>query len=342
MKRKSQSWSSPLTSTVTLTVQALISSDSSRFLSWPVCLSHLAPIVPMSMRQDGLLVAAELVAHLHVALKGGRHDLVVKLQVLEGGPEGGVAAVVGPVGVNHADLGDRGHAALAGKVALAEGDVREVHGEAQLVDHGLELRLVELQEAVEDLHVGRLGVALAQRGALLEARLARLDGVDDVVLDGCERLVGAGALDYVDLGAAHDGALALGDELDALSGGVGALVKLAGQRLHGEDADVRGGSVGGQLARGDVDLRLGEDHGNAALEELVAQALHVVAVDDCADGRRVASPSVTTLASSALSCCASTSKPASSPRRCERPCAATSGVCTGFHRGFHSTANGAG
>ena len=54
LKRKSQSWSSPSTSTLTLTVQALISSDSSRSVSWPVCLSHLAPMVPMSMRQTGL------------------------------------------------------------------------------------------------------------------------------------------------------------------------------------------------------------------------------------------------------------------------------------------------
>ena len=193
--------------------------------------------------------------------------------------------MVGPVGVDHADLGDRGHALLAGEVALAEGDVREVHGKAQAVDHGLELRLVELEEAVENLDVGGLGVGLAQRGALLERGLASLDGVDDVVLDRGEGLVGAGALDHVDLGAAHRGALALGDELHALGGGVGALVKLAGQRLHGKDAHVGGVRVGWELARGDVYLRLGEDHGNAALKELVASALHVVAVDDAQAGR---------------------------------------------------------
>ena len=53
LNRKSQSWSSPSTSTVTLTVQALISSDSSRFLSLPVFLRYLAPMVPMSMRHTG-------------------------------------------------------------------------------------------------------------------------------------------------------------------------------------------------------------------------------------------------------------------------------------------------
>ena len=197
---------------------------------------------------DGLLVAAELVAHLQVAVKCRRHDLVVELQVLEGGAKRGVAAVVGPVGVDHADLGDRGHALLARKVLLAEGDVSEVHRQAERVDHGLQLGLVELEEAVKDLDVGGLGVALAQGLALLEGGLARLHGVDHVVLDGGERLVAAGALDHVELGAAHRGALALGDELHALGGGVGALVKLAGQRLHGEHADVLLAHLDGELA----------------------------------------------------------------------------------------------
>ncbi len=55
LKRKSQSSSVPLTSTFTLTVQALISSDSSRLVRMPSCLRYLAPIVPMSMRVTGRL-----------------------------------------------------------------------------------------------------------------------------------------------------------------------------------------------------------------------------------------------------------------------------------------------
>ena len=148
---------------------------------------------------DGLLLAAQLAAHLEVALKGGAHHVVIYLHVREDGAKGGVAAVVGPVGVDHADLGDRGHPALAGKVALAEGDVREVHGQAALVDEGLELRGVKLEEAVEHLHVRGLGVVLAQRGARLEGGLARLHGVDHVVLDRRNVRVAEGALQHVDL-----------------------------------------------------------------------------------------------------------------------------------------------
>ena len=226
----------------------------------------------------GLGVAPELVAHLHVAVEGGANDLVVKLDVAERRAEGGVAAVVRPVGVDHLDLGDRGDAALAGEVALAEGDVREVHGKAALVDEGLELRLVERQEVLEHLDVRRLGIALGERLARLETRLARLHGVDDVVLDGGDVILGERALEHVDLRGAHDGPLALGDELDALTRGVCALVKLAGEKLHGKH-DGAGGDLW-HLGGGDVGLRLREDRGHAARKELGRYALDVVAVDE--------------------------------------------------------------
>ena len=54
LNRYSQSCSSPSTSTLHFTVQALISSDSSRPVSTPLDLSHFAPMVPMSIRQTGL------------------------------------------------------------------------------------------------------------------------------------------------------------------------------------------------------------------------------------------------------------------------------------------------
>ena len=53
LKQEQPVWSSPSTSTFTLTVQALIS-DSSTSVMTPVFLRYLAPMVPMSMRQTGL------------------------------------------------------------------------------------------------------------------------------------------------------------------------------------------------------------------------------------------------------------------------------------------------
>ena len=53
LKRKSQSSSLPFTSHLILTVQALISSDSSRFLRMPCFFSSLAPMVARSIMQRG-------------------------------------------------------------------------------------------------------------------------------------------------------------------------------------------------------------------------------------------------------------------------------------------------
>jgi len=199
--------------------------------------------------------------------------------------EGGVAAVVRPVGVDHLYLGDRGDAALAGEVLLAELDVGEVHGQAALVDEGLELRLRKLEEAVEDLDRFGLGDVGLEGLLGLERGLARLDRVDDVVLHGVHVGGRKLALEHVDLGGAHSGALALADELDALARGVGALVELAGEELDREDRGAVGD--GGHLRGGVVRLRLREYRGHAGREELLVDALDVVAVDDAQVGDAV-------------------------------------------------------
>ena len=227
---------------------------------------------------DGLVIAAKLVTDVHVAAERGRCLGVVELDVGEGSAKGGVAAVVGPVGVDHANLGDGGNAALARKVALAELGIRHVHRQAAVAHKVLDALIVQVEEAVQDLDVCGLRVRGCEGLALLERRLARLDRVDHVVLDGCKVVVGEFALQHVDLGVSHRGTLALRDELDALGRRGVAHVKLAGQGLHGKDA--RALRNLGHLARGSVGLGLGEDNGHALLEELLGDAFDVVAVDD--------------------------------------------------------------
>ncbi len=112
---------------------------------------------------DGPLVALQLAAHLEVALEGGPDHVVVDLDVVELGAEGGVAAVVRPVRVDHLDLGDRRVAPLALEVVLAEADVGEVHGKAALLDEGLQLRLGHLAEALDLLDLRGLGVVDLER-----------------------------------------------------------------------------------------------------------------------------------------------------------------------------------
>ena len=225
---------------------------------------------------DGLGVATELVAHLHVAVEGLLHHGVVDRHVIQDGAEGGVAAVVGPIGVDHADLGDGGVAILIAEVLLAEGDVRLVHGKAALRNKGGKAGLIELAEAVEHLDGLGLGGLHVQRLGQVERGDARLDGVHHVVLDGLDGGFVQSARDHIDLGGAHGGALALADELHALAGGVGALVKLARQEFDGKD----GAIACGELVVGHIDLGLAKDGRHAGAEKLLVDALDVVAVDD--------------------------------------------------------------
>ena len=226
-------------------------------------------------KADGLGLATQLVAHVHVLVEGGLHARVVDGHVGHLGAERGMTAVVGPVGVDHLDLGDGGAAVFALEVLLAKRQVSLVHSQLTVGDELRQARGVKVEEALE--HLDRLGLGLrhGQRIALLKRSLARLDGVDDVTFDGLNVLIGQRAGQQVHLRAANLGALALADQLDALACRCRALVELAGQELHGEHLRAVGPR---QLCRCHIDLGLAEHGGNALIEQLLRDALHVVAV----------------------------------------------------------------
>ena len=74
---------------------------------------------------------------------------VVDLHIVQNGAERGVAAVVGPVGVDHLDLGDGGVPLLGAEILLAELDVAQIHGEALLVDELFQALFLQLVEALQ-------------------------------------------------------------------------------------------------------------------------------------------------------------------------------------------------
>ena len=126
-------------------------------------------------------------AHVHVAVEGLLHHGVVDLHVVQNGAEGGVAAVIGPVGVDHLDLGDGGVAVLLAEVLLAE--LRCPPRSMARPSIGDELRqagLVQLAEAVEHLDRARARGTPCSGSRGVERSLARLHRVDDVVLDGLD------------------------------------------------------------------------------------------------------------------------------------------------------------
>ena len=135
-----------------------------------------------------LLADAEIVVISILNIRGCDLDLV------NGGEEGCVTAVIGPVGVDHADFGNRGIAVLGvAEIALAERDIIEIHCETVLLQELFSALGVELAEAVQcldrfgDRIVGIEGIDLLQRS------LAALDRVDEIRFQALEFLVGNGA-----------------------------------------------------------------------------------------------------------------------------------------------------
>ena len=229
----------------------------------------------------GLVLTAQLSAHSHVAVKGFLHHGVVDLHIVQNGAEGGVAAVIGPVGVDHLDLGDGGVTVLRAEILLAELDITKVHGKAVVRNELFQLLFVQLVEALQHLDRGRHGVLHFQGLLGVQRSLAGLHRVDDIFLDLGHLLIGQGTLQQIDAGRTHQRALALTDELDALGSGVCALVELAGQIFHRKGHTV----AGGQLGIGVIHRRLAE-HGVCTLvEQRFVDAFHVVTVQQTQTGQ---------------------------------------------------------
>ncbi len=234
----------------------------------------------------GLLLAVDLLPGGQIPPVGLLDGGVLDVDLVQVGGEGGVAAVVGPVGVHQPHLGDGGVPALrVPEVGLEEGEVVQVHGEAQLLQQGGEARPVQAGEAGEGLHHGGRVVGPGEGLRLVQRGLPALHGVDEVAPDPVQVLPGEGALQEIDLGAGYQGPLHAGHQGDALGAGVGPLVKLARQGLHRQQGVEAPGLRKG-LVPGHVHLGLGEDDGLGPLEDLPAEALHVVAVEDPHAGQR--------------------------------------------------------
>jgi len=100
--------------------------------------------------------------------------------------------------------------------------------------------------------------------------------VDDVGFDGVEIRSGQLAGEDDDAGRENGGFVFSSEYLDALGGGIGALVELAGEIRVGEGGFVFLEAEGGGCG---VDLRLGEDGGAGACELLIGYAFGIIAID---------------------------------------------------------------
>ena len=222
-------------------------------------------------------VAAQLVTHLKILVERGLDGGIVDRNLVKLRAERGVTAMVGPIRVDHLDLGDRRVALLLGEVLTAELQVGQIHGETTVLDELLKLGVAHRTEAVDDFHLAwhrHLGL---QRGLDIQRGFTGFHRIDHVMLDGLDIGFGKFAFQRIHLGGTNRRTLALGDQLDALAGGIRTLVELAGQILHREHG------VGTEIRQVGVDvvhLRLAE-HGRRGLgEQLLADVFHVVTVDE--------------------------------------------------------------
>ena len=181
------------------------------------------------------LVAGRVV-FLESVLDDRAESRLFDLDLAESCEEGGVAAVVRPVGVDYPELGNaRVAVLLVAEVVAAEFEVVERHGKAHRAVVLSHLVVVPADEALNALNVVGNGSFHVERLGLVEGSQTALNGVDKVILYLLLFLVGKVALESDDSRGEHLAPLALSQKLYALLGGVAALVVLTGEIFHSED-----------------------------------------------------------------------------------------------------------
>ena len=152
----------------------------------------------------GLLLAVDLHPFCQVLVIGGLHLGILHLDALDVGAEGGVAAVVRPVGVHHTQLGDGGIPMLGvSEIALEEGQVVQIHSQAVGGEHFLQLVPILADEAVQSSHFGGDVVLLHQGFGLFCRGFPCFHRVDEVTADLLAVLIGQVAQEDVDGGGLH-------------------------------------------------------------------------------------------------------------------------------------------
>ena len=142
--------------------------------------------------------------------------------------------MIGPIGVDHADLRDRRIAPLFPEIGLAERDIVLVHSQPVGTDKALQPVRIQLQKAAEGIHSGGKRIRERERFGEFHRGNPALHRVDDVFFDLLQFPFAEASGKHVYARRADDGAVALRDDLNALRGGIRALIELPGEILHRE------------------------------------------------------------------------------------------------------------
>ena len=189
--------------------------------------------------------------------------------------EGGVAAVVGPVGVQNAHFGDGRVAPFLPEIRLAAGQIVGVHRKTVPADEAFQLIAAEIQKSRQGLDTRREVIADGQGLRLFQRGLTGLDRVDDILFNLRDLRLGELAVQRVHTCRTHQRPVPPGEDLDALGGGIGPLVELAGQILHRENR--RAPKLRRVIYA--VKLRLGKDGFYRVIKQLFPDVFHIIALE---------------------------------------------------------------
>ncbi len=239
------------------------------------------------IHQAGILVRAVLIhlrAGILITLEGGFHrNLVVAVaegHILQLRRKGCVAAVIGPVGIQHADLRHCGipvnfSVEFPVEVILNQLKILKGHRKAERIVQLLQLKLRHPDKTVKNPDIRCLRIFRHQCLGFVHPGLSRIHGIDQIGFDSAELFIGNAARQNIRLRCPDNHMRIRIQKLNALNGRIRPLIKLTGKRLNGKNTcslgDVKGLPI--QV----IDRRLRENAAACRLKDIIADVLHIVA-----------------------------------------------------------------
>ena len=222
----------------------------------------------------GFILPAQLPPYREIIPPGPLQQRILKADAVDLRQESGMAAVIGPVGIQHADFRNRGIPFFPAEIIPAEGKVVRIHRQAVRGDHFFQARTVQLREARQNRDLRRNRIIRFQRGRLLQRCFPRLHRVNDILLNLRDLRLREAAGKHIQLRAAHRRTLALGNNLDTLGRRIRPLVKLAREILHRKN----GGSGRIRFLRDEIQLGLRENRFHRVIKKIPGQVFHIITI----------------------------------------------------------------
>ena len=203
--------------------------------------------------------------------------------ILQLGFEGGMTAVVGPIGIQHLDFRNGGIPVFLLEVGLDVGQVFKAHGQFLLLQKICQSFLAHFPKARENGYRSRFFPGHIQGFRFFNGSFLGFHRVDAVMFDFLHIGFGQVPFQQEHFGSGHNGTGALGNQLDALGSEIFPLVVLAGEQFLGKAVDAFRNFQGFVTDR--VHRSFAEHQGFGSLVVRIAETFQVVPVDDPETGQ---------------------------------------------------------